>query len=74
MKYEKNIKELESIVAKLSDDKLALEESIELYAKGILLAKESIIELDTLKGKIELLNKDLSKLELEIEDADDDIE
>lgn len=71
MKYEKNIKELESIVTKLSDEKLPLEESIELYAKGLLLAKESIVELDTLKGKIELLNKDLSKLELEIDDADD---
>lgn len=71
MKYEKNIKELESIVSKLSDEKLPLEESIELYAKGLLLAKESIVELDTLKGKIELLNKDLSKLELEIDNADD---
>lgn len=71
MKYEKNIKELESIVSKLSEEKLPLEESIELYAKGLLLAKESIVELDTLKGKIELLNKDLSKLELEIDNADD---
>lgn len=71
MKYEKNVKELENIVAKLSDEKLNLEESIELYSKGLLLAKDSIAELDSLKAKIELLNKDLSKLELEIDEEDD---
>ncbi len=71
MKYEKNVKELENIVAKLSDEKLNLEESIELYSKGLLLAKDSIAELDALKAKIEILNKDLSKLELEIEDDDE---
>ncbi|NCA91864.1 exodeoxyribonuclease VII small subunit [bacterium] len=71
MKYEKNVKELENIVAKLSDEKLNLEESIELYSKGLLLAKDSIAELDALKAKIELLNKDLSKLELEIDEEDD---
>lgn len=71
MKYEKNVKELENIVAKLSDEKLNLEESIELYSKGLLLAKDSIAELDALKAKIELLNKDLSKLELQIEEDDD---
>lgn len=71
MKYEKNVKELENIVAKLSDEKLNLEESIELYSKGLILAKDSIAELDALKAKIELLNKDLSKLELQIEEDDD---
>lgn len=70
MLYEKNIKELESIVKKLSDEKMSVEEGLTLYEKGIALAKESLKELNTAKGKMEVLNKELA--ELEAESGDDD--
>ena len=69
MNYEKNLKELESIVKKLSDEKMSVEEGLKYYERGISLAKESLNELNNVKGKMEILNKDLSALE-----ADNDIE
>lgn len=72
MNYDKSIEELEKTVEKLSDEKLGLEESIGLYTKGIALAKEAMDALAVFKGKIEILNKDLSALEAETETEDDD--
>lgn len=72
MKYENNIKELESIVKKLSDEKMSVEEGLALYEKGIDLAKESLKELNTAKGKMEVLNKELAALEAEYGDDDYD--
>jgi exodeoxyribonuclease VII small subunit len=68
--YEKSIKELEDIVTKLGDENLGIEESIALYARGIELAKEGLGELGKFKSKIELFNKDLSKLEAEMDNGD----
>ncbi len=70
MSYDKSINELEKIVNKLSDEKLGMEESIDLYSKGILLAKDAMKELSVFKGKIDVLNKDMSELELETEDTE----
>lgn len=70
MSYDKSINELEKIVNKLSDEKLGMEESIDLYSKGILLAKDAMKELSIFKGKIDVLNKDMYELESETEDAE----
>ena len=75
MTYEQAIRRLEEIVEKLSNEKISIEESLELYKKGIEYAKYAIGELSQLKGSIELLNKDMSELDLSVEettDADDD--
>ena len=74
MNYEKNVKELEQIVEKMSNEKLGVEEGLALYEKGIKLAGDSLQELNAVKGKIELLNKRLEDLEqsTEIESDDDD--
>ncbi len=74
MTYDKSINELEKIVNKLSDEKLGMEESIELYSKGILLAKDAMKELSVFKGKIDILNKDMTELETETEQAESDDE
>lgn len=78
MNYEKNVRELEEIVKKLSNEKLSMEEGLSLYEKGIALAGESLKELTTVKGKIEILNKKLEDLEsmseVEIDEDDDDDE
>ena len=71
MTYEKSMTELESIVKKLSDGKLSMEEGLDLYGKGIDLAKKAIVSLDEFKGKIEILNKDFSEFQIGVEDDDD---
>ena len=72
MNYDKSIEALEKVVEKLSEERLGIEESLELYSKGIKLAKEAMEALSVFKGKIEILNKDLSELETETEIGDDD--
>ena len=74
MKYENNVKELEKIVQQLSTGKLSVEEGLALYQKGIELARDSLNELNSVKGKIDVLNKELEELELvaEIDEEDDE--
>lgn len=74
MKYEENIREMEEIVRKMSDENMSLDEGLSLYERGILLAKESLEELNGFKGKMEILNKNLAELEAETESGDDDDE
>ena len=71
MNYEKNAKELEQIIKKLSEEKIGVEEGLNLYEQGLKLAKESIKELNEAKGKMEILNKELEKLQVETEVDDD---
>ncbi len=71
MSYEETIKKLEQIVEKLSEEKIGIEESLSLYSEGIELAKSGLKELGKFKGKIELLNKDLSALDTPTETEDE---
>lgn len=71
MNYEKNAKELDQIIKKLSEEKIGVEEGLTLYGRGLELAKESIKELNEAKGKMEILNKELEKLQAETEVEDD---
>lgn len=68
MTYEDSKKKLENIVSKLDQNKLTLKESLELYEKGIAVAKDCIDSLNEMKGKMEILNADLEKIEVDIED------
>ena len=71
MTYETKIKKIDEIVSHLNDDSLTLDESLNYYNEGLKLAKEALDDLKTYKRKIELFNKDLSELEVEIEVQDD---
>lgn len=51
--FEENIKELEAIVQKLESGNCGLDESIELYSKGLKLSCECKKQLDDAKQKIE---------------------
>ncbi len=53
--FEKSIKELESIVAKLESGDTTLDESLELFEKGIKLSKECNKMLDTAEKKVSVL-------------------
>ena len=73
MNYDKTIGELEKIVERLSNEKLDLEEGLKIYSEGIVVAKRALDELNSFKGTIEMLNKDLSVMEAEL-DTEEDIE
>ena len=53
--FEKSIKELESIVAKLESGDTTLDESLELFEKGIKPSKECNKMLDTAEKKVSVL-------------------
>ncbi|MBR4173074.1 MAG: exodeoxyribonuclease VII small subunit [Clostridia bacterium] len=53
--FEKSIKELEEIVAKLEAGDTSLSESLELFEKGIKLAKECNKMLDEAEKKVSVL-------------------
>lgn len=71
MNYENSVKELEKIVKALSEEKTGVQEGLELYEKGISIASECLKSLDAVKGKMEVLNKQLEALEIEAEEDDD---
>ena len=62
MTFEEILKELSDISASLENASLPLEEGIEMYGKGLELAKQAIAVLKEAKGKITLLTDELGKL------------
>ena len=71
--FETSLTELEAIVTKLEDGDLPLEESLELFEKGIKLSRECRDRLANAERRIEVLMKDadgnLSANELDPESA-----
>ena len=57
MKFEESLRELDGIVDKLESGKLSLDESVELYSKGMKLCVECADKLNEVKGKIALLEE-----------------
>ena len=57
MKFEEQLRELDGIVDKLESGKLSLDESVELYSKGMKLCVECADKLNEVKGKIALLEE-----------------
>lgn len=55
-KYESKVEELNEIIKKLQNTGIGLEESIDLYKKGIILYKECIDELEKLKLSIKTVD------------------
>jgi len=56
--FEKSLDELEIIVGRLETGDLPLEESLELFEKGISLSRECRTRLTNAERRIELLTKD----------------
>lgn len=56
--FEKSLEELEQIVTKLEDGDLPLEDSLELFEKGIKLSRECRERLSKAERRIEILLKD----------------
>lgn len=53
--FEKSVKDLEEIIEKLSEGELTLKESVELYEKGIKLAKAMEKKLDETEKKVNII-------------------
>ncbi len=54
--FENNLKELEKIVQRLESGECGLDESLELYSKGIGLSAECKKQLETARQKIEQIS------------------
>lgn len=58
LSFEKALSRLETIVERLDDDDLSLEESIELYEEGLRLSKQCTQTLDEAELRIEKVNEE----------------
>tara|TARA_B100000035_G_scaffold258526_1_gene228873 strand:+ start:700 stop:921 length:222 start_codon:yes stop_codon:yes gene_type:complete len=58
LNLEKLLSELDSIVSKMEEDDLNIEESLKSYEKGIKLIKSAQDKLKKIEQKVELLSKD----------------
>jgi len=61
MSFEDKIKELQAITTKMEDSNISMSDGVALYEKGVLLAKECYEELNSVKGKINVIKQDLEK-------------
>jgi len=71
--FEKSLAELEQIVTKLEAGDLPLEQSLELFEKGIKLSRECRERLTNAERRIEILMKDgdgLKAVEFDPDDAE----
>jgi exodeoxyribonuclease VII small subunit len=72
--FESSLGELESIVRKLEDGDLDLEESLKLFEKGVKLSRECRERLTSAERRIEVLMKDNDgELKLQELEPDDEI-
>ena len=59
MEFENKLKEIENIVNKLENPDLSMDDGVKLYEQGTHLAKECLAELNNVKGKINVIKKEL---------------
>lgn len=61
MDFEKKINELKEITAALENPDVKMDEGVELYKKGVEVAKECYEMLSSVKGQVSIIKKDLDK-------------
>lgn len=59
MEFEKKITELQEITKKLENPSIKMDEGVELYQKGVEIAKECYKLLSDVKGKVNIIKRDL---------------
>ena len=55
---EDNFKELDEILEKMQDEEVSLDESFEMYKKGIEIVKDSNEQIEKIEKQIEVLEED----------------
>ncbi|MCR5430795.1 MAG: exodeoxyribonuclease VII small subunit [Eubacterium sp.] len=56
---EDNFKELDELLEKMQDEDVSLDESFEMYKKGIEIVKDSNEQIDKIEKQIEVLEEEL---------------
>ena len=56
MSFEKSINRLDEIIASLDNDKLPLDEALELYKEGVSLSAECKLSLESAKQQVKILD------------------
>lgn len=59
MKLEEKIVRMEEISSLLENPNLNIDEGVKLYDEGVVLAKDCLAQLQEVKGKINIIKKDL---------------
>ena len=59
MKLEEKIARMEEISVLLENPNLNIDEGVKLYEEGALLAKDCLAQLQEVKGKVNIIKKDL---------------
>ena len=62
MDFEKKLTELETVVKKLEDKSVNLEDGIALFSKGLQLTRECISSLNESKARISVIKEEMDKL------------
>ena len=55
---EENFKELDELLEKMQDEEVSLDESFEMYKKGIEIVKDSNEQIDKIEKQIEVLEEE----------------
>lgn len=80
MSFEEGLKELELIVERLESGNLPLEESYELFERGIKIVRFCQVKLEEIEKKVEMLVKENSEItlqecdEISMRETDDAVE
>jgi len=62
MNIEKSIEQLNVLAEIVSSDKVALEDALKAFEKGVEIAEETIRQLEEYKGKLIVLQQKVNKL------------
>ena len=62
MKFEESMQELEKIVDQMEKGNLSIDDSLKKFSEGIELCKACAKELDEAKGKVTILQKQMTEL------------
>ena len=68
MDFENKLNELQEICVQMEDENLPLGKGLELYEKGVTIAKECYQELNSVKGKVTIIKQDLEKFKEDLLD------
>ena len=68
MKLDENLKLIEDITSKLENPDISMDEGVKLYEQGVNIAKECLAELNEVKGKVNVIRKDLDTFREELLD------
>lgn len=66
MSIDDNIKKINEINKKLENPDLSIDEGIKLYENGVSLAKNVLEELNSIKGKVTIIKKELETYKEEV--------